>query len=158
MRLAAPSSLVPFLRTLAVVPVAVAVWLASPAPTSAVCYECRWSTHAPWPSWMCAEVDRSFEWGKTECEEPTTSSNGNTECERSGFDCLVIIITAENDQEAISDVMAGEELLADGAHFFIVDGDDAVVMRKCDLSVVARIPNHQIPQLDAELALATDRA
>lgn len=58
----------------------------------------------------------------------------------------------------ISDVMAGEELLADGAHFFIVDGDDAVVMRKCDLSVVARIPNHQIPQLDAQFALATDRA
>ncbi|MDE0234294.1 MAG: hypothetical protein OXU69_00680 [Gemmatimonadota bacterium] len=54
--------------------------------------------------------------------------------------------------------MAGEELLADGAHFFVVDGDDAVVMRKCDLSVVARVPGHQIPQLNTEFALATDRA
>ena len=77
---------------------------------------------------------------------------------RSGFNCMLIIVTAENDQEAVSNVMAGEDLLADGAHFFIVDGDDAVVMRKCDLSVVARIPGHQIPHLDTEFVLATDRA
>lgn len=110
------------------------------------------------PSHVCEEVDKDGEWGRTECKEVTLSSDGNTKCVRSGFNCLLIIVTAENDQEAVSDVMAGEDLLADGAHFFIVDGDDAVVMRKCDLSVVARIPGHQIPHLDTESALATDRA
>ena len=107
---------------------------------------------------MCTEMDVSFEWGTTECKTITSSSNGNTECDQSGFGCMLIIITGENDQEAVSNVMAGEDLLADGAHFFIVDGDDAVVMRKCNLSVVARIPSHQIPHLDTEFVLATDRA
>ena len=55
-------------------------------------------------------------------------------------------------------VMAGEDLLADGSHFFVVDGDDAVVMRKCDLTVAARIPHQQIPGFDADLALATNNA
>ena len=70
----------------------------------------------------------------------------------------MIVVTVENDQEAVSNVMAGEDLLADGNHFFVVDGDDAVVMRKCDLTIVARIPHHQIPRFDPDLALATDHA
>lgn len=54
--------------------------------------------------------------------------------------------------------MAGEPLPADGFHFFVLDGDDAVLLRKCDLSVVARIPHRQIPQQNAEFAIATDSA
>ncbi len=158
MRFAAPSPFVPFLRPLAVVPFAVAAWLSIPAPMSAFdCYTCTFGG-GPWPSHTCVKIDESYKWGMTECEVTTVSSNGNTECDTSGFYCFLIIVTVENDQEAVSNVMAGEELLADGAHFFIVDGDDAVVMRKCDLSVVARIPDHQIPELDAATALATDRA
>ena len=158
MRFAITSPFVPFLRPLAVVPLVVAAWLAIPVPTSAwTCWKCTFGG-GPWPSHMCAEIDESFKWGRTECEVITVSSNGNTECVRDGFYCMLIIITAENDQEAVSNVMAGEELLADGGHFFIVDGDDAVVMRKCDMSVVARIPGHRIPGLDADIALATDRA
>ena len=166
MRFAVIPPFVPFLRPLAVVllataiwgasPTAAEIWLASPTPTSAIpCYGCTWSDKAPWQSWMCYDEAES---GTTGCKEVQVSSDGHTICRKSGFTCFTIIITVENDQEAVSNLTEGEELLADGAHFFVVDGDEAVVMRKCDLSVVARIPNHQIPQLDAELALATDRA
>lgn len=158
MRFAITSPFVPFLRPLAVVPLAVAVWLAIPVPTSAwTCWKCGFGG-GPWPSHTCYEIDESFKWGRTECEVIKYSSNGNTRCETSGFYCMIISATMEHDQEAVSNVMAGEALLADGAHFFVVDGDNAVVMRKCDLTVVARIPGHRIPGLEAETVLATDRA
>ncbi len=47
---------------------------------------------------------------------------------------------AATDQQAIEMVMAREMLPADGGHFFVMDGKNAVVMRKCDRSLVARIP------------------
>ncbi len=37
-------------------------------------------------------------------------------------------------------VMGRETLPADGGYFFVVDTEHAVVVRKCDLSLVARIP------------------
>ena len=79
---------------------------------------------------------------------------GYTRCELEGLPCFEIS-TAAHDQDAISQVMAGEALPADGFHFFVLDGDDAVIMRKCDLSVVARIPHRQIPQLNTEFAIGT---
>lgn len=157
MRFTVTSPFVPFLRPLAVVPLAVAVWLAIPAPTTAIeCYTCEFSDEYPWPSWECAVQRTDGGWGKTECN--TVVGGGHSECQKSGMVCQVFIIIVENDQEAVSNVMAGEELLADGAHFYVLDGDDAVVMRKCDLSIVARIPHHRIPGLDTDFALATDRA
>ncbi len=156
MRFAITSPFIPFLRPLAVVPLAVAVWLAVPAPTSAFdCKRCGFSTTYPWPSWECIKLKKSGA-GTTGCK--TVVGGGHSQCQPGGFACWVIVVTAENDQEAVSDVMAGVDLLADGSHFFVVDGEDAVVMRKCDLSVVARIPHRQIPRFDPDLALTTDHA
>jgi len=156
MRFAITSPFIPFLRPLAVVPLAVAVWLAIPVPTSAfICYTCAFSENYPWQSWECVELEEDGA-GTTGCK--TVAGGGHSQCQHGGFACWVIVVTVENDMEAVSNVMAGEDLLADGNHFFVVDGDDAVVMRKCDLTVAARIPHHQIPGFDADLALATNNA
>ena len=49
MRFAVTSPFVPFLRPLAVVPLAVAAGLAVAAPTSAfICYTCAFSENYPW--------------------------------------------------------------------------------------------------------------
>ncbi len=59
-------------------------------------------------------------------------------CQAHGGDCDTG--AAATDQQAIEMVMAREMLPADGGHFFVMDGENAVVMRKCDRSLIARIP------------------
>ena len=154
MRFPIDSSFVPLRRLLRVVPLTVALLIAVPNASSATCWNCAFSDSHPWPSWMCDEVTESFDWGWSDCVE-LRSSSSTTSCETFGLLCLTIIITAADDQEALTRVMAGEALRAEDAHFFIVDGDDAVLMRKCDLSVVARTPHRDIRGLDAESAIAT---
>jgi hypothetical protein len=41
---------------------------------------------------------------------------------------------------AVAKVMRGEMLPPNGNHFFLVSADGATVLRKCDRTVIARIP------------------
>ncbi len=157
MKLSVAAPFFPSFRLLAAVALAMSASLAIPATLFADCWKCAYSNSHPWPSHMCKQMTWEDDWGRGECKE-VHYMPGHTRCKLGGLPCMVIIITVAHDQEAISKVMAGESLPADGFHFFVVDGDDAVLMRKCDLTVVARIPHRQIPRLNAESAIATDSA
>ena len=54
-------------------------------------------------------------------------------------DSCDIPLDAADDQTAIAMVTTGRMLPANGNYFFVMDGGDRVVMRKCDRSIVARV-------------------
>ncbi len=99
------------------------------------CVHCAWSEYpgSEWPSTMCV-----FDyWGHGECSQ---IGNAQQHRCRSWGGCPSSAMGAASDEEAVRMVMHGETLPGDGGHFFVADGDEIVVMRKCDNSHVARLP------------------
>ena len=105
-----------------------------------VCGRCTWSDDGPWPSIECrAGMPAVPNYPDAFCV--TRDGAGGTEwCDydrKKGCDEIALA----DDVEAVGKVMRGDILPPNGNHFFLVDAAGiATVMRKCDRSVVARIP------------------
>ncbi len=54
---------------------------------------------------------------------------------------------AASDERATRMVLAGEMLPGDGDYFFVVDQGEAVVVRKCGNTVVARVPMENVGRI-----------
>ena len=107
-----------------------------------VCGRCAWSDDSPWPSTECrAGMPATPNFPDRFCV--TWDGPGGTEFCRyhRKKSCSEIQHSLALDLEAVGKVMGGGVLPPSGNHFFLVDADGAAtVMRKCDHSVVARIP------------------
>lgn len=132
---------------LAVAVVAVASWPERAAAQIGDCMHCDWSPFGPWPSQICVGDYVGWE---------NCSQQGNNDyhwCRPYGDPCEILLDDA-GEQLAISMVMAEEMLPADGDYFFVLDGQERVVMRKCDGTLVARVPldtkRHAIGSKDRE--------
>lgn len=130
-------------RSVAALPLSLVVGIMIAVPSSATaqvatCVDCVDSPFAP-ESTVCAFA---FE-GYQNCQ--TLGTPESHECEGYGGECD----TEESgtaDQEATAMVVRGDMLPADGNYFFMVEGAYSVVMRKCDGSVVARVPTGEALQ------------
>lgn len=122
-------------RAVTALPLIIGIIMAFPTSTTAqvaTCVDCIESPFAP-GSTVCA-----FEFeGYQNCE--TTGTPLYHVCSGYGGPCDPET-TEEADQEATTMVLRGEMLPANGNYFFMLEGRYAVVMRKCDRSVVARVP------------------
>ena len=136
-------------RPIAVLPLIVGGLLASPALGTAQCWTCGWSELGPWPNHMCKGGGS----GAENCAQEGRSHDHS--CETDGGPCEDELFAA-SEQEAIDKVMAGEMLLASGRYFFVADGDETVVVRKCNRVVVARIPGEVPRQSEERLGGQTD--
>ena len=111
--------------------------------TIGTCWVCEFSSFpdSEWPSWMCAGKLK----GKAKCKQ--WGNKHQHFCDAHGASCDVEA-SATSDQLAVSQVVGGEMLPAYGNYFFLVDGEDSVLMRKCDRSIVARIPNRSVAHVE----------
>ena len=134
----------PVLLAIAGVPLLAGTLLAvSPTPSAAQdCWTCdfNWAT-------TYHECNRyGTGQGRGDCKDPSLPFHY---CLMSGTIC-VRQTTAATDEQAVSKVIGGDMLPADGAYFFVMDGAEAVVMRKCDQSLVARVPGQLLARADRE--------
>ncbi len=115
----------------------------SPAPSAAQdCWTCdfNWAT-------TYHECNRyGAGQGRGDCKDPSLPFHY---CLMSGTIC-VRQTTAATDEQAVSKVIGGDMLPAGGAYFFVMDGAEAIVMRKCDQSLVARVPRQLLARADRE--------
>lgn len=109
----------------------------TPVGGSAQCYTCRYSPKWPFPH--CAVVED----GLSDCIQPEGEDPDRGPyqgCESRGDECEDVWAMDEStDREAITTVMEGDMLAADTGYFFVVDGSDKVLRRKCGGAFVARI-------------------
>lgn len=130
----------PFPLPLVVVSLLVGILLAaSPAPGEAQIGFCK----------KCVPSDELYPEDNDDGKVCSGAYEGKSNCAQIGGGTARICITygescdipldAANDQLAISMVTTGRMLPANGNYFFVMDGDDSVIMRKCDRSLVARI-------------------
>lgn len=124
-------------RPLMALPLVAGLLAVTPDGGSAQCYVCRWNTEWPFPH--CAAVED----GRSGCTQPdgVDPDRGPWQgCETGGDACEdVWAMDASTDRKAITTVMAGDMLAADTGYFFVVDGSDKVLRRKCSGVFVARI-------------------
>lgn len=97
------------------------------------CWGCGWSDEKQWPSIKCYEDAGD----RADCE---TRGGPVTTCHPDEEECEAWA-SAATDEEAIKMIRKGYSLPADGGYFFVSQDAVALVMRKCDLSLVARIPS-----------------
>ncbi len=97
------------------------------------CWTCGWSDEKQWPSLKCYESSRG---GLSECN---TVGGPVTSCRPEGSRCEATTAAA-TDQEVLEAIQRGETLPPDGDYFYLTVGEDALVIRKCDLSPVGLVP------------------
>ncbi len=146
--LSSPIAMVPLLvgTLLAVLPAVGSAQGPPPPPDGDGCWVCGWSDEKPWPSQKCYEGSRG---GTTNCE---TWGGPVTTCHRSGGDCEDTMADAATDQQAIEMIKRGEMLPPDGGYFFVTEEEMTLVVRKCDLSLVARIPAWAVGRAEGRVA------
>ncbi|MDE2751789.1 MAG: hypothetical protein OXI83_04360 [Gemmatimonadota bacterium] len=124
-------------RSLVALPFVVGLLAVTLYGGSAQCYRCGWSDEWPFPH--CAPVED----GWSDCIQPggEDPDQGSWQaCDTGGDACEdVWAMDASTDRKAITTVMEGDMLAADTGYFFIVDGSDKVLRRKCSGAFVARI-------------------
>ena len=98
------------------------------------CWKCGWSDVKAWPSLKC------YKSAKGSAADCTTTGGPTTECQKSGGACTPTMADAATDQQAIEMVRKGQVLPPDGDYFFVSEAEATLILRKCDLSLVATIP------------------
>ena len=109
------------------------------------CWTCGWSDVKPWPSNKCYKAKG----GTADC---TTVGGPITECRRSGGACTSTLADAATDQQTVEMVKRGDMLPPLGGYFFVSEGDVTLVVKKCDLSVVAKIPAWAVGRAEDRVA------
>ena len=111
------------------------------------CHKCGWSDEKPWPSLKCYEDDGG---DAAKCK---TIGGPTTTCKKSGGPCAPAMADGKSAQRAIDMVRKGHMLPPDGGYFFVSEDTTTLVVRKCDLSLVAKIPALGVARAGVRVAL-----